>query len=99
MLIISKDRETFVLQRQPLIIAPNIRRSCYNGKVYIVSFNLYHEGKSLGDFDDTAAAEAEMNAINNSKDEIYFIGGYNGSDFGIVRRLNAELRRYMSKGE
>jgi len=97
MLIISKDRETLVLQRQPLIVAPNIRRSCYNGKIYIVSFNLYHDGKSLGDFDDTAAAEAELNAINNCKDEIYFIGGYHGRDAALVHRLNAEMRRYMGR--
>jgi len=94
MLIFTTDRD-IILKTQPLFVASNIRTSGYSGKRYIASFNLYHGADLLGDFDTDDQAIAEMDAINNSVDEVHFVGGYHGRDINLVRTLNAELRRYM----
>jgi hypothetical protein len=94
MLIFTADRD-IILKTQPLFVAPNIRISRLNGRLYIVSAYLYHGSVLLGSYDTDAEALAEMDAINNSTEEVYFVGGYHGRDIGLVEKLNAELRRYL----
>ena len=98
MLIFTADRD-IILQTQPLIAVPNIRTSCFSGKKYLVSINIYHGNELVGDFETTEEALSEMNAINRCKDEAYFVGGYHGRDAELVSSLNVKLRVFFGREE
>lgn len=92
MLIYTRDRE-IIPKTEPLVVAPNIRKSLYSGRWYIVSINLYCGDKLLGDYESYEEALAEMEAISQCNENVYFIG--NKSFQKLCRKLEAELRRLM----